>query len=99
MAAPKGNNYGKKWKKGQSGNPSGLSKQVADFMSNCREFTPEAYEYLVEIARDVDNKSRAWAIEMLLSYGVGKPSEKLHLKGKHKLIVEVRTAKAPGDDD
>jgi hypothetical protein len=52
MAAPKGNNYGKKWQKGQSGNPRGRPKKdfkAQDLVANITNDGEEIVRVIHEI--------------------------------------------------
>src|SRR5262245_7703402 len=64
---------GPKWVKGQSGNPSGLSKQHHDFVALCRDKSPEVVERLAAIVRK-GGVSGVRAAEIILAYAHGRPA-------------------------
>ena len=63
------------WQKGQSGNPSGRNGLYGEMLRRAREFTPEATDYLIAIARDgnEDTRNRIVAIQLLFDRAWGKP--------------------------
>ena len=63
------------WQKGQSGNPSGRNGLYGEMLRRAREFTPEATDYLIAIARDgnEDTRNRIVAIQLLFERAWGKP--------------------------
>jgi hypothetical protein len=63
----------KKWKKGQSGNPSGRPKALVDMQKLARSYSTEAIERLVEIMRNkkAGNQSIR-ACEILLDRAWGR---------------------------
>jgi hypothetical protein len=67
----------KRWGPGQSGNPSGKGGLYHEMQRRAREFTPEATEYLIEIARDKseDARNRIVAMSMLYDRAWGKPKD------------------------
>jgi hypothetical protein len=64
----------RKWRPGQSGNPSGRSGLFQEMQRRAREATPELIDYLLEIARDGDEdaRNRIVAIQIMLERGWGK---------------------------
>ena len=70
-----GNNLGKRWQKGQSGNPAGRSKIDFDLAEAARVHSAEMLDIAVGIARDgrVPPESRLRAVEIVLSRGHGRP--------------------------
>ena len=62
------------WQKGQSGNPSGRNGLYGEMLRRAREFTPEATDYLIAIARDgnEDTRNRIVAISLLYERAWGK---------------------------
>jgi hypothetical protein len=62
------------WKKGVSGNPSGLSKAAADLVAAAREHTAAALGRLVQLMeQDEDRDIALSAAAELLNRGWGKP--------------------------
>jgi hypothetical protein len=64
----------RKWRPGESGNPSGRSGLFQEMQRRAREATPELIGYLLEIARDggEDARNRIVAITIMLERGWGK---------------------------
>ena len=62
------------WQPGKSGNPSGRNGLYGEMLRRAREFTPEATNYLIEIARDKgeDARNRIVAISLLYERAWGK---------------------------
>jgi hypothetical protein len=65
------------WKPGQSGNPGGKGGTYYEMMRLARQFSPEATQILIDIARDPSEESRnkIVAIGMLFDRGWGKARE------------------------
>ena len=65
-----------KFEKGQSGNPGGRPKEVAEVRELAREHTPEAVNTLAEIMLDKDAPpaARISAATALLDRGYGRPA-------------------------
>lgn len=64
------------WIKGQSGNPGGRPKEIAEVRDLSRQHTPEALATLLAIMRNADAKdaARVAAAKELLDRGWGKPA-------------------------
>jgi hypothetical protein len=77
------------WKPGQSGNPGGRPRELADVKALAREHTTEAIATLVDLMRTGKTDSaRAAAASELLSRAWGKPSlPLLHENGPPQLIL------------
>ena len=73
---------GKPFKKGQSGNPGGRPKVVAEVKELAREHTAEAIQTLVSIMSDPKSApaARVSAANALLDRGYGKPPQ--HITGE-----------------
>ena len=78
----KGNKFGRQFKPGQSGTPSGRPKGVEDVAAAAREFTPEGLEILKTIARNknVPAAARAMAVNSLLDRAWGKAPQMIDLR-------------------
>jgi len=65
------------WKPGQSGNPGGKGGAYYEMMRLARHFTPQATQYLIDIASDLgeETRNRLVAMSMLLDRAWGKPKE------------------------
>jgi HEAT repeat protein len=72
--------------KGQSGNPGGRPKEVADVKALARVHTEMAIAVLVEIAKDKKKtaNARVSAVCALLDRGYGKPAQALEHSGEIK---------------
>ena len=75
---------GKPFKKGQSGNPGGRPKVVAEVKELAREHTAEAIHTLVSIMNDPKSvpAARVSASNSLLDRGYGKPPQHQHITGE-----------------
>lgn len=62
------------WKPGQSGNPSGMPKEVGEFRVMCREYTPDAVRALAAALHGAD---RVPAAKALLAYAWGAPTQEI----------------------
>ena len=75
---------GKPFKKGQSGNPGGRPKVVAEVRELARAHTGEAVQTLVSIMTDPKSApgARVSAANALLDRGYGKPPQHQHISGE-----------------
>ncbi len=98
------------WKKGQSGNPTGLrGRHIGDLSRAARAYAQLALETLVEICRKSDDRARLVAARELLDRGFGKPlqmidasimTKKLNELSKDELeALEARLLTMAGSDD
>lgn len=74
---------GGSFKPGQSGNPSGRPKVVAEVRDLARQYTPEAIHTLVSIMQDDDANpsARVAASNAILDRGYGKAQASLEITG------------------
>ena len=72
-----------KWTKGQSGNPGGRPKVVAEVRDLAREHTTEAIETLVGVMKNpkAPPHARITAATALLDRGYGKPTQHVETLG------------------
>lgn len=70
-----GNPYGKRWVKGQTGNPGGRSGVANDLRRLFRGDVHEAREIVLRFMRDerAEVKTRVECAKLVLSYGLGAP--------------------------
>ena len=69
------------WKKGQSGNPSGISKIPKEVVTLAKAHTVEAVEALVRCLKDYEGMVVVRAAEALLNRAWGRPAAELHVSG------------------
>ena len=63
------------FKKGQSGNPGGRPKEVAEVRELAKEHGPEAIERLVKLMASDNERTAVAACEAILNRGYGKPGQ------------------------
>ena len=84
---------GRRFKKGQSGNPGGRPKAIAEVRDLARAQTEKAIEGLASIADDTKAPpaARVAAYNSLLDRGWGRPAQTISgdSENPHKLIVEI----------
>lgn len=68
---------GRPWQKGQSGNPAGYPKALADVVAHARAYTVAAVETLASNLHDEDARVRNAAAIALLERAWGKPVQPL----------------------
>gem|GEM_PF-2043127 len=65
----------RRWKKGQSGNPSGLSGQYGEAVSLAQQAAPDAVRRLIELMGSDDERVALVASNSILDRALGKPRE------------------------
>jgi hypothetical protein len=63
------------YKKGQTGNPGGKTKQFAQCQRLCREASPEAARRLIELIHSEDERVALMAADKVYELAWGKPKE------------------------
>ncbi len=70
------------WRKGQSGNPGGRPKEVAEVRELSRQYTEEAIQTLVTLMQSAKlERTRLAAASELLDRGYGRPPQAIDLGG------------------
>jgi hypothetical protein len=86
-------NPGRKFKPGQSGNPSGYSKAIVEVAHAAREHTREAIDTLARIMRDekATASARVGAAAALLDRGWGKAQQNvsIHHSGDMRNLTDA----------
>lgn len=86
---------------GQSGNPSGRSKEVLRVIHLAQEHGPAAIAALAAIMNDqgAAPASRVTAAQALLDRGFGKPKQEIQATGSLSIAVVTGIDRAPGEPD
>src|SRR4029077_1095800 len=63
------------YKKGQTGNPGGKTKQFAQCQRLCREASPEAARRLIELMHSADERVALMAADKVFERAWGRPKE------------------------
>ena len=69
------------FKKGQSGNPGGRPKEVAEVRELAKEHGSAAIERLVELMASDNERTAVAACEAILNRGYGRPAQSVTLAG------------------
>ena len=69
------------FKKGQSGNPGGRPKEVAEVRRLAQEHGPAAIDCLAKLMDSDSDRTRVAACEALLNRGYGRPPQSLTVAG------------------
>ena len=81
---------GRPFKKGQSGNPGGRPKVVAEIRQLARERGPEAIAALVKVmTKGKSEAARVAAATALLDRGWGRPKQSDESEVTHRYVVEL----------
>ena len=86
------------WSKGQSGNPGGRPKGVAEVEQLARTHAPEAIAALVKIVKSEKSppQARVSAASVLLDRGYGKPRQDMrvqHVEQDHLIAAHLTLAR------
>jgi hypothetical protein len=81
------------WQRGSSGNPAGRSNLSVEFRRWCQAIAPvEVQPRLLEVLRDPQHRFHFQAIEMVISYAYGKPSQQITIGQDPDLdAIELQT--------
>lgn len=79
---------GRPFQPGQSGNPSGRPKALAEVVELCRNVTPDVIARLHEIVRHGDERAAVAAGKELLDRGWGKAPETVTIDDKRQINTQ-----------
>lgn len=82
------------WKPGQSGNPGGRHKGIAEVAAAARECTEVAIQALREVATAGPPAARVAAASALLDRGYGRPQQNVHVQGEGGDPLGIAQARA-----
>jgi len=71
------------FKKGQSGNPGGRPKEVAEVRKLAQEHGPAAIDRLAKLMKSDNERTAVAACEALLNRGYGRPPQSVTLAGEY----------------
>jgi len=89
------------WKKGQSGNPGGRPKEVAEVRELARQYTEQSIQTLVTLMQSAGSeRTRLAAASELLDRGYGRPPQAIDLGGPIQIVNydSERLSKLTNDD-
>jgi uncharacterized protein DUF5681 len=96
---------GRRWQKGQSGNPGGKRKDIGHIREAARQYTIEAIETLVTWMRSDNSRASVAAAMALLERGWGRPDMRIEHGGsidltgiRERLERRIMSLDAPKDD-
>lgn len=91
---------GRRFQKGQSGNPGGRPKGFLSLMKEAQVYGQEALDFIVNILRDEEkhDRLRLDAARELLDRGFGKPKQNMELSGEGLTIQVIVKGKEVGND-
>lgn len=85
---------GRPFKKGQSGNPGGLPKGLAEVKGLARTYTVEAISRLAEWMKSDNAKASVSACAVLLDRGWGKPQQDIGITPSDAFIQALKQINA-----
>jgi hypothetical protein len=83
------------FEKGESGNPGGRPKEVAEVRGLAKQHGPAAIEKLVELMGSINERTAVAACEAILNRGYGRPTGSVSVSGEeggpveHKVTVSL----------
>jgi hypothetical protein len=98
------------WKKGQSGNPSGVSKIALRARQLAAQSSEEAIEFLASVVRNeksvYEPKEQIQAAKVVLEWGVPKPAPERNMDAENSfferfaaIVTSAKTQDVEDDDD
>jgi hypothetical protein len=81
----------KPFKPGQSGNPTGMSKNAAKVIKTAEDHVADAIEVLAKALKDKDSKVRIAAANAILDRGMGKPKQSIEMSRIARTLDEIAT--------
>jgi hypothetical protein len=87
------------FKKGQSGNPRGRPKELADLKLIARSHTKEAVERLVHWMRSDDPRASVAAADKLMGRGWGRPPQAVTGAAEGNVVLNIVTGVPRAPDD
>lgn len=89
------------WKKGQSGNPGGRPRIVAEVREYAQQRSKEAIDKLWDLATDVEQPgaTRVSALKEILDRGLGRPVQATEISGPNGGPIETKDVNLDGLSD